>query len=217
MVGSSVRRRVDLSKDALFHRRVVEQATASKAPQPVARDDKRATGGSLLSYALMFVVGAGAGVTGSVLQQHAPETRFIKFGAESTDPSIFASGWSGPERDQQGGSWVWCVARSCSLLIQAHAQRDRLVRLHVVAARFPQVPEAQTTIATLNGAELGKVNLGDAPVIWEIPVAKSAWKVGENVLRFDFTYAEAPAKYQPDSTDTRTLSVLFDWLEIVQR
>jgi hypothetical protein len=169
--------------------------------------------------ALAFVVGAAFATGGLKLLQQPPpptDTRFINFEPDSTDNAVLATGWGSFEHNDQGESWAWCTATSCTLFFDAHGKRDRVIRLRTWTFRFPNSPP-QTVVATLNGNEAGTAELEGPPVIWEIAAPKGAWKDGKNVLRFDFGYAEAPANHVPGSVDTRTLSVAFDWLEIVTR
>jgi hypothetical protein len=165
----------------------------------------------------LLLIGAALGAGGTRLAQggkRPEETRFLNFDPESTNPADLSTGWSGFEHDERGTTWVWCTAESCTLFAEEHEQRDRLLRIHLWPARFPNAPP-QVATANVNGTEVANVDMGEDPLVWSIPVGKKTWKDGRNVLRFDFSYAEAPAKRIPGATDARTLSASFDWLEIV--
>jgi hypothetical protein len=170
-------------------------------------------------YVVLFLAGAALGAAGATLARHTlyPQgTRFLNFDPESMSPGALGNAWSGFEHAENGDTFVWCAAGSCTVFVDAPGERDRLLRVRLWAMRYPGAP-AQITTANLNGVQIDRRDLGEGPVVWAFPAAATAWKEGKNELRFDFTYAEAPAEHDPGSSDARTLSAAFDWIEIVPR
>jgi hypothetical protein len=170
-------------------------------------------------YVLAVLAGVAVGAVGMrvLLGGKPPEqTRFVNFDPESTTAAMLATGWSAFERDKRGETWVWCAAESCTLVVEAHGQHDRLLRMRLWPARYPSAPP-QIAAVNVNGIEVASMDLGELPLVWEVPTTKAMWKEGVNALRFDFTYTEAPAKNIPGSSDPRLLAASFDWLEIVPR
>jgi hypothetical protein len=174
---------------------------------------------SVRGYVLALLAGAFVGAAGARAfwgGKPVTETRFLNFDPESTPRATLATGWGVYERNEQGETWVWCAARSCSLPVEAYGRRDRLLRLRLWGARYADIPP-QTASIKLNGTEVARMDLGSSPVVWEVPTLKGSWQDGKNTLQFDFAYAEAPANHPGGSTDPRPLAASFDWIEIIPR
>jgi hypothetical protein len=193
---------------------VEEVRKALDLPKAGAPETHSQRGYVLLALLAGTVLGA---VGGRVLWPTRPadETRFLNFDPESTPRAALATGWGVYEHNEQGETWVWCAAQSCTLFVDAHGSRDRLLRLRLWGARFPDITSPQTASLKVNGIEAGVTQLGGSPIVWQVPTAKNTWQEGRNSLRFDFTYAEAPAKHIPGNTDPRSLAASFDWLEVI--
>jgi hypothetical protein len=181
--------------------------------------DRRVQKGALVAaLGVAFVLGAGAGAIAALSLRRPPipqleETRFLNFDPESTSLEALSSGWSGFERNQQNDSFVWCAALECRLAIQLHGSRERVVRTRAWAFTYPGAPK-QTVLININDVLVGSHDLASAES-WELRVPVGVWRDGQNVIRFDFTYAESPATRIAQPADARTLAAAFDWLEIV--
>lgn len=143
----------------------------------------------------------------------APGTRFLNLDAESTRTEL-ASGWSGFERTGSGDTFAWAQAREARVVLLAEGPADRLVRFRAWPFRWEGAPP-QTVAVVLNGVRLGAVPLADGPGVYALPSPGPAWKKGENVLSFEFAYAEAPRDRVPGVADARTLAAAFDWIEVL--
>jgi hypothetical protein len=195
-----------------------EPASIEQSPSRDA-SPAREVGRRASPYVVLFLAGATLGAAGATFARHTPNpqgARFLNFDPESMSPGTLGKGWAGFEHDESGDTFVWCAAESCTLFIDLPGDRDRLLRVRMWAMRYAGAP-AQIATANLNGVQIDRRAVGEEPIVWALPVAATAWKEGKNELRFDFTYAEAPIEHDPQSSDARTLSAAFDWLEIVPR
>jgi hypothetical protein len=141
------------------------------------------------------------------------ETRFLNFDAE-TSPSALTSGWSGYEKTGENDSFVWAQAKSASVTVSSRAKGDQLLRFRCWPFRFPGAPP-QTATIFVNGSRVDSVKLTDETRVYAFTTPEALWKPGPNEVRFEFSYAEAPKDRVPGSTDQRTLSAAFDWLEVI--
>jgi hypothetical protein len=169
--------------------------------------------------AIGLAIGMACGLVAGMKVTHSapsppPETRFLNFDPETTGPETLTIGWSGFEQTHERDSFVWCASKHCTAVVEIHGQRDRRIRIRLWPFRYPNAPP-QMVVANVNGVSVGTLDLGEKPIVWDLAVAGTVWKEGRNVLRFDFEYAETPAGRIPNSTDPRTLSAGFDWLEIL--
>lgn len=173
-----------------------------------------------LSYVVVLAAGVGVGAAATLLslsREPPPpieQTRFLNFDPQTTGPDVLTAGWSGYEHNDRNDSFVWCASQHCTLLVTVYGQRDRRLGMRVWPFRYPDAPP-QSALATLNDVMVGRLDVKEDPVVWELTVQKAMWKEGKNTLRFDFDYAQAPASHIEGNNDPRTLAMGFDWLEIV--
>lgn len=142
-----------------------------------------------------------------------PPTRFLNFDAESTAGEL-VSGWSAFEKTPPGDTFVWAQAREAKVVLSGTAGVDRLVRFRAWPFVWEGSPPQGVTVE-LNDVTLGTFPLGTAPSVSTAPSPAAAWRDGENVLTFRFTYAEAPKDRIRGAGDTRTLAAAFDWIEVL--
>ena len=142
------------------------------------------------------------------------ETRFLNFDAETSAAGVLTSGWSGFEKTADNDSFVWAQARTSAVTVSSRAKGDQLVRFRCWPFRFPGSP-AQTATVFVNGSRIDSVTLAEGARVYGFATPEALWKPGPNEIRFEFAYAEAPKDRVPGSSDSRTLSVAFDWLEVV--
>lgn len=141
------------------------------------------------------------------------ETRFLNFDAE-TSAGALTSGWSGFEKTVENDTFVWAQARTATVTVSSRAKGDQLLRFRCWPLRYPGAP-AQVAAVFVNGSRIDSVTLPDGARVYSFATPEALWKAGPNEIRFEFAYAEAPKDRVPGSSDQRTLSVAFDWLEVV--
>ena len=144
---------------------------------------------------------------------NAREAVFLNFDPLTT-PRELTRGWSSFERTGAGDTYVWAQARAATITLRAGRPDDRIVRFRAWPFRYDGAPQQRVTVV-LNDVTLGTFPLPDGPIVVETPSPAAAWKAGENVLTFEFAYAEAPKERIAGADDGRTLAAAFDWLEAV--
>jgi hypothetical protein len=162
-----------------------------------------------------FVTTAAVAALAFVLTGCRPvdETRSLNFDAETSSGAL-SSGWSGFEKTGENDSFVWAQARAATVTVSSRAKGDQLLRFRCWPFRFQGAP-AQTVTIFVNGSRVDSVALADGARVYSFATPEALWKAGPNEVRFEFAYAEAPKDRVPGSSDQRTLSVAFDWLELV--
>ena len=159
-----------------------------------------------LPAALVLLVATGC-------RPSVEETRFLNFDPESSAGAL-TSGWSGFEKTDKGDTFAWCQATEAKVKVTSRADGDRLLRVRAWAFVYPgAVP--QTLTVYVNDTKLDTVPMTPDPHVYTIAAPQVVWHSGANDVRFSFAYAEAPRDRLPGSSDGRTLSAAFDWLEIV--
>lgn len=143
----------------------------------------------------------------------AEETRFLNFDPESS-PAALVSGWSAFEKTPAGDTFAWAQAREARVRVFSRGEADRIVRFRAWPFRWDGAPP-QTVTVLVNDVRLETLTLADGPQVRSVVSPGPAWKPGENVLTFEFGYAEAPKDRIPGAADGRTLGAAFDWVEIV--
>jgi hypothetical protein len=153
--------------------------------------------------------------SGFLLQACRPaeETRFLNFDPESSAGALPA-GWSGFEKTGDADTFVWAQARTATVAVSSRAKGDQLVRFRCWPFRFPGAPP-QTVTVFVNGSRVESIPMADGPRVYALATPEALWKSGRNDVRFEFAYAEAPKDRVPGASDERTLSVAFDWLEVL--
>ena len=141
------------------------------------------------------------------------ETRSLNFDPETTTGALGA-GWDGFEKTDLGDTFVWSHGREARLTVVSRADGDRLVRFRCWPFAFPNAPP-QTLTLYVNDRKVEVLTLGGEARVYTLAVPRSVWRTGANELRFAFAYAESPKERLSGSTDERTLSAAFDWLEIL--
>jgi len=195
-------------------------ATSSAAPAVPATTPKAAdapktaapSNSGRLTGILTAAVIAGAGGY-FAHEPRAAGVSFVNFDLESTPKELLGSGWSGFEQLDTGDSFSWCAAKVCSLNVEA-TKTEQFVRLRAYPYTYPNSP-SQTLKLLVNGTHVGRQTLTGGPTVYRFKVPATAWKNGQNEIKFEFAYAEAPKVRFSTSTDDRTLAAAFDWVDIV--
>lgn len=141
------------------------------------------------------------------------ETRSLNFDPETTAGAL-GPGWDGFEKTETGDTFVWAHGKEARLVVKSRADGDRLVRFRCWPFGWPGGP-GQTLTLFVNDHKIDTLALGGEQRVYTLQTPKAAWKRGVNELKFAFAYAESPKDHVPGATDERTLSVGFDWLEIL--
>jgi hypothetical protein len=183
-----------------------------------------ATGAALV--ALGVLVGVSRAPARAPVVQAAPvastetlpvrETSFINFDVESTRQEMLGSGWGKLQPAQNADSLHWCEAKSCSVDIEVASGDARLIRVRWAPFHYPE-SQPQTAAAFLNGQPIGTAEVPPSFTVATFEAPGTLWKRGQNELKFDFAYAKAPKEVTADNPDPRTLSVFFDWVEVIRR
>jgi hypothetical protein len=163
---------------------------------------------SLFGAGLLGVM-VGVVATSALRKPPAPETRFISFDANSK-PSLIA-GWSDPE-GQPGDSFAWCAARVCEITVNVTNPSDRVIAFQAAPFEIPNA--AQSVKVSVNKASLGNLPMPPGASVLRAVAPKAVWKLGTNVVTFDFAYAESPKDHSAENQDDRHLAASFLWLGI---
>jgi hypothetical protein len=142
------------------------------------------------------------------------ETRSFNFDPETTTGALGA-GWDGFEKTELGDTFVWAHGREAHLTVSSRGDGDRLVRFRCWPFGYPGGPP-QTLTLYVNEKKTDTLTLGGEPRVYAVAVPRAFWRKGANELKFTFAYAESPKDRLSGSTDERTLSAAFDWLEILR-
>jgi hypothetical protein len=167
-------------------------------------------GKSWMLPAATALIGAilGSFVTSMVRKPPMAETRLLAF--DKQDSTRLLSGFSSPEGEGTD-SFAWCEAKACVVSLYARPMADRMIAFHADPFTFANSPQ-QTVEPFLNGRSLGKVKM-DGPIV-RVKAPLAAWHEGENQVRMQFGYAEAPKDHDPGTQDGRHLSAAFHWLVV---
>jgi hypothetical protein len=155
-----------------------------------------------LIFALLGAVGCKA----------PDETRFLNFDTESTPEYLLKSGWSFFERDVESNTYIWVTGKRAMLDVTSRADGDRLVRFRGMPFVYPKAPP-QSVKVILNDRDLANIKPSEGFRIYSVFAPHTVWRRGNNVMTFEFGYAESPQATM-QTNDLRPLSFAFDWLEI---
>jgi hypothetical protein len=186
---------------------------AAPAPQQ-ARGSAPWWGITLLALLAGLCVGA-AGAYFSLPAPPIEETRFLNFDDESTPHGYLIAGFSGAEVTEEGDTFRWCESKVVRLKVQNRADGERALRVRFWPFEYPNGP-TQSVSVFVNERLVGTRNMKSGAHIASFRVPATAWRRGDNEIRFKFKYAEAPVVIAPPSQDKRTLSAALDWLEILR-
>ena len=141
------------------------------------------------------------------------ETRLLNFDDESSAGRL-VSGWSGFEKTPEGDTFVWAQARAAAVRVASRADDDRILRVRAWPYRYSGAP-AQSLTLFVNDARVESAPMGDGARVYTFLAPKAAFREGENEVRLEFTYAEAPRDRESGAGDVRTLAAAVDWLEVL--
>lgn len=224
--GRAVAARVDFSPAAI-HASVgpvtVSSGSESSAPRTSSADveprqkERAASEGRLdprrAAVAVMLALGTGGAIGYFGRPPQALDAKFSNFDPESTSKGMLAQGWSGFEKMPSGDTFVWCIAKSCTLRVRA-AQESHLIRVRMFPYLFPGAP-TQTVKVFVNETAVGGGALAAAPTVLTFTAPSPVWRSGRNDVRFEFGYAEVPKLRAPGAEDQRSLAAAFDWIDIL--
>ena len=184
------------------------------------RASQRASGSAPSELGIVVALFAAlcAGAAAAYFLAPAPpleETRFLNFDDESTPQGYLIAGFSGAETTEEGDTFRWSESKVVRLKVQNRADGERTVRVRFWPFEYPNGP-GQSVSLLVNEQLVGTRDMKSGPHVASFRVPATAWRRGDNELRFKFKYAEAPVLIAPPSQDKRTLSAAFDWLEILR-
>jgi hypothetical protein len=125
---------------------------------------------------------------------------------------FLVKGFSWDERQSDGTSYSWVDGNAAEISIPRRSSRSCEI---VVKCRpfLPSLSSRQSMRLKLNNANIGEYILLPGWQEIRVPVLEQRWRLGNNFLRMDFSYAISPNQ-AGISVDRRRLSVAFDYLEI---
>ena len=141
-----------------------------------------------------------------------PDTSRYGFGTTGAR-EILVEGFSTPERNGRS-EFAWAIADQAR--IRLRILDDDSGWLHFAAFPFVIGSSVKQTVSVrLNETAVGTVTLSPGRFAdYSLPLPNGALTFGDNIITFDFSYAEAPSRMFHSATDTRTLAAAFDYIEI---
>ena len=126
---------------------------------------------------------------------------------------VLVEGFSTPELNGNT-DFTWAIARHAKIrmwILDKDSDWLHLsIRPFVVNVDVPQVVSVGVNETNLGTATLTSAGFSD----YSLRLPTDVLKLGENVVTFDFVYAEMPRRVSESSPDTRTLAAAFDYIEI---
>ena len=145
-----------------------------------------------------------------VFRRANPQYDFGTTGASE----ILVEGFSAPER-HGSSEFTWAISKQAQ--IRLHVFDDDSEWIHFAARPFVIGQDHDQVVSVhLNESTVGSVTLprGDFTE-YSLPIPRGALTFGDNIITFNFSYAEAPNPlFFPSATETRTLAAAFDYIEI---
>ena len=137
--------------------------------------------------------------------------RFEFGGGEQT---LQGRGWSYPESNTAGVGYQWALGENAELGLPIGSPRDARVRFRALPLTYPGALPQQLEVS-LNETLLANLELSQGWSEHEVAAPSSAWSPGANILYFRFSRSTVPAELGSGSTDHRSLSAAFDFLEVL--
>jgi hypothetical protein len=134
-----------------------------------------------------------------------PERVRVDFDDGSRD---LLSGWSKREQDH-----TFAIAPTARVRAPVSGRRHRVIVFRCFPALYPSAPH-QTVSVFVNTRAAGTVTLSPGWGLYGVFAPADTWQEHDNVITLDFAYTFVPAEREPGSTDTRTLAVAFDYVEV---
>ena len=146
-------------------------------------------------------------------QARWPERYLVDFGNPRREFALL-TGWFGNERwGEDGPTMQWTSDRESSIVLWLGAPVARVLELRMHPLLYPGSPP-QTVSVEVNGAIQRTLVLTPSWAVYRVPMPATAFRTGRNTVTFRYGYARTMASVVPDSRDTRTLAVAFDYLTL---
>jgi hypothetical protein len=134
---------------------------------------------------------------------------------EDDDERFLGGGWAARER-APGGSFRWATGHESVVVAPLKEDADDYrIELKCAPFRYPGAATAQAVTVLVNGREVGRLVLGDAPATYSVDVPSAALDAGLNQVRLRHAYAMSPAETGM-SADRRVLSVQYDSIRLTR-
>ena len=143
-----------------------------------------------------------------------PDGSVYDFDSSGFSQEQLVEGWSQPERSgDRRESLAWAMARRATLnLLILDTDRKWL---HFRCRPFVYDRSVQQEVAvTINGVDVGSTELQPNFTSYALAIPRSALRQGDNLVTFEFTYAEVPQEHFSTSRDRRRLAASFDYVSI---
>ena len=137
-----------------------------------------------------------------------------RFDFDADELSLQGQGWSYPERNKAGIEYQWALGEQAELGLPIGPARDARIRLRALPFTYPEAPK-QTLEMWLNETLLATLELPQGWSGHEVAVPTSTWSSGANILYLRFGRSTVPAQVDRGSSEQRSLSAAFDFLEVL--
>ena len=137
-----------------------------------------------------------------------------RFDFVSGESSLQGQGWSYPESNTAGEDYQWALGEQAELGLPIGTARDARIRLRVLPFTYPGAPPQMLQL-WLNASSIATLELPGGWSEHEVAVPASSWSTGANILYLRFARHMAPSRVDGSSPDHRSLSVAFDFLEVL--
>lgn len=141
--------------------------------------------------------------------------KVIEFDGDNASVRLH-SGWSGFEKAPDGATFCWAEGHEASLSFGPAPRMGHEIAFRAWSFDYAAAAAQRLTVF-VNDSRVGELVIPPAPSELSISTPWSVWANGENVLRFRFSRADAPADRMGGTTDGRKLAVAFDWIRIEPR
>lgn len=139
----------------------------------------------------------------------------VDFG--SPPPHYFVKkGWGASENWGEGLNICWSDHEASDLFLILDPSTSYRGSFRLFPFSYPGSPQ-QTMDIYINGRHLETLSLSSQWKIYNVLIPSKLIVSGVNHIRFAYRYAKRPCDVLPNSTDTRTLGVAFDYLNLFKQ
>lgn len=132
---------------------------------------------------------------------------------DGAEMALLGAGWSYQESNREGISYQWALGEAAEIGLPVMTPRDLVIRFRVLPFNYPDA-QPQTIEVQLNSQTLATLESSGGWSEHEVFAPSSIWQVGANVLTLGFGRSTIPASVVAGSSDRRSLSAAFDYLEV---
>ncbi|MBZ5557202.1 MAG: hypothetical protein LAO77_08020 [Acidobacteriia bacterium] len=137
----------------------------------------------------------------------------LDFSPDHPDPAL-TMGWAQSERrDQEALTAAWAEGTTSRVWVDLRDAKSVGLTLKVQPFSYAGAPPQRLSL-TVNGTAIGSTVLPDGWSVQTFPIPDRFLVPGVNRMDFEFNHCGVPAVVAPGSSDTRCLSVAFDYARI---